>query len=72
MPPSAIVTSEKMGMSPDTLYALDLLQTTGICVVPTGEWLWSKAGTVPYGFRTTFLLPESTSVVDRVRDHYEQ
>jgi hypothetical protein len=50
MPPSAIVTSEKMGMSPDTPYALDLLQTTGICVVPTGKWLWSKAGTVwfPY------------------------
>ena len=36
MPPSAIMTSEKMGMSPNTLYALDLLQTTGICVVPTG------------------------------------
>ena len=70
MPPSAIVTFEKMGMSPDTPYALDLLQTRAYVSFLPASGFGQKQGR--YGFRTTFLLPESASFVDRVRDHYEQ
>ena len=41
--------------SPDTLYALSLLEETGICVVPASGF-GQKKGRV--GFRTTFLPPE--------------
>lgn len=68
LPAGVIKASEELGLSPDTLYSLDLLQTTGICVVPA-----SGFGQRPgrFGFRTTFLSPESKSVVDKIRDHYE-
>ena len=69
MPPGALSASRELGYSPDTLYALDLLQTTGICVVPASGF-GQKRGR--YGFRTTFLSPESAKVVDRMREHYEQ
>lgn len=68
MPHGVIKASQEMGFSPDTLYALDLLQSTGICVVPASGF-GQKAGR--YGFRTTFLSPESKDVVDKIRDHYE-
>eukprot|EP00571_Detonula_confervacea_P008975 CAMPEP_0172330642 /NCGR_PEP_ID=MMETSP1058-20130122/61506_1 /TAXON_ID=83371 /ORGANISM="Detonula confervacea, Strain CCMP 353" /LENGTH=546 /DNA_ID=CAMNT_0013047867 /DNA_START=129 /DNA_END=1770 /DNA_ORIENTATION=- len=67
LPPGVIKASEEMGFSPDTLYALDLLQSTGICVVPASGF-GQKAGR--FGFRTTFLSRESKSVVERIRDHY--
>ena len=41
--------------TPDTLYALSLLEETGICVVPASGF-GQKKGRV--GFRTTFLPPE--------------
>lgn len=41
--------------SPDTLYALSLLEETGICVVPASGFS-QKEGRI--GFRTTFLPPE--------------
>ena len=69
MPHGAIEASRELGFSPDTLYALDLLQTKGICVVPASGF-GQKRGR--YGFRTTFLSPESRSVVDSMRDHYEE
>eukprot|EP00804_Cyclotella_cryptica_P029075 CCRYP_005263-RB/>CCRYP_005263-RB protein AED:0.04 eAED:0.04 QI:416/1/1/1/0.66/0.5/4/1370/474 len=69
MPPGAMRASNEMGMSPDTLYALDLLQTKGICVVPASGF-GQKEGR--FGFRTTFLSPEMRTVVDSIRDHYEQ
>jgi aspartate/methionine/tyrosine aminotransferase len=68
MPPGAIKASNELGFSPDTLYALDLLQSTGICVVPASGF-GQKEGR--FGFRTTFLSPESKYVVDSIRDHYE-
>jgi alanine transaminase len=43
--------------TPDTLYALSLLEETGICVVPASGF-GQKKGRV--GFRTTFLPPEET------------
>jgi alanine transaminase len=69
MPPGAIKASEEMGMSPDTLYALDLLQTKGICVVPASGF-GQKEGR--FGFRTTFLSPEMRKVVNSIKEHYEQ
>ena len=69
MPPGAIRVSAEMGVTPDTLYALDLLQSTGICVVPASGF-GQKAGR--FGFRTTFLSLEMGMVVDKIRDHYEK
>eukprot|EP00584_Thalassiosira_punctigera_P020222 CAMPEP_0172552090 /NCGR_PEP_ID=MMETSP1067-20121228/43614_1 /TAXON_ID=265564 ORGANISM="Thalassiosira punctigera, Strain Tpunct2005C2" /NCGR_SAMPLE_ID=MMETSP1067 /ASSEMBLY_ACC=CAM_ASM_000444 /LENGTH=471 /DNA_ID=CAMNT_0013340007 /DNA_START=339 /DNA_END=1754 /DNA_ORIENTATION=+ len=67
MPPGAIKASEELGFSPDTLYSLDLLQSTGICVVPASGFGQKKGR---FGFRTTFLSLESKSVVEKIRDHY--
>ncbi|KAL7510056.1 hypothetical protein ACHAXN_006972 [Cyclotella atomus] len=69
IPQKAIEVSNEMGISPDTLYALDLLQKKGICVVPASGF-GQKAGR--FGFRTTFLSPEMGSVVENIRDHYEE
>jgi aspartate/methionine/tyrosine aminotransferase len=69
LPPGAIEMSKRMGISPDTLYALDLLKMTGICVVPASGF-GQKQGR--YGFRTTFLSMESANVVERIRYHYAQ
>eukprot|EP00579_Thalassiosira_antarctica_P005836 CAMPEP_0201894500 /NCGR_PEP_ID=MMETSP0902-20130614/40834_1 /ASSEMBLY_ACC=CAM_ASM_000551 /TAXON_ID=420261 /ORGANISM="Thalassiosira antarctica, Strain CCMP982" /LENGTH=538 /DNA_ID=CAMNT_0048426559 /DNA_START=1 /DNA_END=1617 /DNA_ORIENTATION=+ len=68
LPPGVIKASQELGFSPDTLYSLDLLQSTGICVVPASGF-GQKEGR--FGFRTTFLSLESKSVVERIRDHYE-
>lgn len=68
LPPGVIKAAEELGYSPDTLYSLDLLQSTGICVVPASGF-GQKPGR--FGFRTTFLSPESKNVVERIRDHYE-
>jgi len=68
LPPGAVKAAEEQGLSPDTLYSLDLLQKTGICVVPASGF-GQKAGR--FGFRTTFLSLESKEVVEKIRDHYE-
>mmetsp|Transcript_33189 Transcript_33189/g.61094 ORF Transcript_33189/g.61094 Transcript_33189/m.61094 type:complete len:529 (+) Transcript_33189:72-1658(+) len=68
MPAGAIKASTELGFSPDTLYSLDLLQKTGICVVPASGF-GQKEGR--YGFRTTFLSLESKSVVEKIREHYK-
>lgn len=52
---NAIKVAESRGVSPDTLYALSLLKSTGICVVPASGF-GQKAGR--FGFRTTFLPSE--------------
>lgn len=69
MPDAAIQASKGKNMSVDTLYALSLLEHTGICVVPASGF-GQKAGRS--GFRTTFLPDEKEmeSVVQRIRDHY--
>jgi aspartate/methionine/tyrosine aminotransferase len=55
LPPKAIEYAGKHDMTPDTLYALSLLDETGICVVPASGF-GQKEGR--YGFRTTFLPPD--------------
>ena len=49
IPPKAIIEAEKQNMTPDTLYALSLLKSTGICVVPA-----SGFGQKPGRHGTTF------------------
>jgi len=69
LPEGAIKASEELGMSPDTFYSLDLLRSTGICVVPASGF-GQRQGR--YGFRTTFLSKESEEVVLNIRRHYEE
>jgi len=55
LPRKAIEAAEAADQTPDTMYALSLLEQTGICVVPASGF-GQKKGRV--GFRTTFLPPE--------------
>jgi aspartate/methionine/tyrosine aminotransferase len=69
VPGRAIVEAASQGISPDTLYAVDLLQKTGICVVPASGFR-QKEGR--FGFRTTFLPPEEEmrDAVTAISKHY--
>jgi aspartate/methionine/tyrosine aminotransferase len=55
IPAKAVAEAETRGMEPDTLYALELLEKTGICAVP-GSGFGQKEGT--YHLRLTFLPDE--------------
>lgn len=55
VPDKALQAAKELDITVDTLYALSLLDETGICVVPASGF-GQKAGRV--GFRTTFLPPE--------------
>eukprot|EP00051_Salpingoeca_urceolata_P027127 m.480129 g.480129 ORF g.480129 m.480129 type:complete len:550 (-) comp21709_c0_seq1:284-1933(-) len=55
MPQNAINEAERLGMQPDAFYCFQLLDHTGVCVVP-GSGFGQRAGT--HHFRTTFLPPE--------------
>eukprot|EP01089_Gocevia_fonbrunei_P007727 TRINITY_DN189_c0_g1_i1.p1 TRINITY_DN189_c0_g1~~TRINITY_DN189_c0_g1_i1.p1 ORF type:complete len:470 (+),score=91.45 TRINITY_DN189_c0_g1_i1:222-1631(+) len=55
LPSRAVAEAKKQGKAPDAMYCIDLLDATGICVVP-GSGFGQKDGT--YHFRTTFLPPE--------------
>ncbi|KPP75618.1 hypothetical protein Z043_105123 [Scleropages formosus] len=54
IPPQAIEEAKALGMPPDMLYCLRLLEETGICIVP-GSGFGQKEGT--YHFRMTILPP---------------
>jgi len=55
VPDDAIAEASKQDVTPDTMYALSLLNETGICVVPASGF-GQEEGRV--GFRTTFLPNE--------------
>jgi alanine transaminase len=57
--------------SPDALYAVSLLESTGICVVPASGF-GQKKGRV--GFRTTFLPPDDVmeNAVHEFKRHHEE
>ena len=65
LPQKAVDEANAKGISPDTLYALELLDATGICVVP-GSGFGQEDGT--HHVRTTFLPPEDKmdEVIDRM------
>lgn len=52
IPPKAIKAAEERGQKPDFFYAMSLLESTGICVVP-GSGFGQIPGT--YHFRSTIL-----------------
>lgn len=54
LPQKAIEEAEALGEVPDEMYCLQLLEETGICVIP-GSGFGQKEGT--WHFRTTFLAP---------------
>eukprot|EP00286_Rhodomonas_abbreviata_P002652 CAMPEP_0181346598 /NCGR_PEP_ID=MMETSP1101-20121128/33413_1 /TAXON_ID=46948 /ORGANISM="Rhodomonas abbreviata, Strain Caron Lab Isolate" /LENGTH=509 /DNA_ID=CAMNT_0023458721 /DNA_START=105 /DNA_END=1634 /DNA_ORIENTATION=+ len=70
LPRKAVDAAKVAGMQPDTFYAVELLDATGICVVP-GNGFRQQAGT--FHFRTTFLPPENKMdmVVDKLRTFNE-
>jgi aspartate/methionine/tyrosine aminotransferase len=55
LPKKAVEYAEANDTTPDSVYALSLLEETGICVVPASGF-GQKDGRI--GFRTTFLPPE--------------
>eukprot|EP00013_Stygamoeba_regulata_P027954 CAMPEP_0177664696 /NCGR_PEP_ID=MMETSP0447-20121125/20645_1 /TAXON_ID=0 /ORGANISM="Stygamoeba regulata, Strain BSH-02190019" /LENGTH=502 /DNA_ID=CAMNT_0019170713 /DNA_START=88 /DNA_END=1596 /DNA_ORIENTATION=+ len=65
IPRKAEVEAQRIGKTPDELYVLEMLDATGIVVVP-GSGFRQKDGT--HHFRTTFLPSEDQidSVVDRL------
>lgn len=52
LPQKAIDAAKKAGQTPDSFYAFQLLENTGVCIVP-GAGFGQKPGT--YHFRTTIL-----------------
>ena len=69
VPPKALEAAKELGTTPDNLYALSLLEMTGICVVPASGF-GQKKGRV--GFRTTFLHPDTVKAVDLFASHHEK
>lgn len=67
IPDKAIEKAKEMGTTPDNLYALSLLEETGICVVPASGFGQAK-GRV--GFRTTFLHPDTVKAIDLFAKHH--
>jgi len=60
LPPKAIAAAQEAGQAPDVFYAFNLLESTGICVIPG-----SGFGQLPdtYHFRTT-ILPQEEMIKD--------
>lgn len=54
LPPKAVAKAKSLGQEPDFFYAMQLLESTGVCIVP-GSGFGQKDGT--YHFRTTILPP---------------
>lgn len=52
LPPKAIEAAKAQNKAPDVFYAFELLENTGICIVP-GSGFGQQPGT--YHFRTTIL-----------------
>jgi aspartate/methionine/tyrosine aminotransferase len=70
MPEGAVREAAARGLAaPDVLYCLELLEATGICVVP-GSGFGQVPGT--FHFRTTFLPPEDQidEVIVQMRDFH--
>ena len=65
LPPAAIAAAKAAGKTADVYYALQMLEATGIVMVP-GSGFGQKDGT--WHFRTTFLPPEDEmdGVIERL------
>ncbi|XP_021957727.1 alanine aminotransferase 2-like isoform X2 [Folsomia candida] len=71
IPQKAIDAAKAKGQQPDAFYAFDLLENTGICIVP-GSGFGQYPGT--YHFRTTILpQPEKLKIMlDKFKDFHVQ
>lgn len=69
VPQKALEKAKELGTTADNLYALSLLEETGICVVPASGFGQAK-GRV--GFRTTFLHPDTLKAIDLFAKHHEK
>lgn len=71
LPPGAVTAALRQGTTPDTMYAVSLLERTGICVVPASGF-GQKPGR--YGFRTTFLPSEEemAKAMEAIKKHHEE
>lgn len=65
IPEKAVIEAGNRGITPDAFYVIELLEQTGVCVVP-GSGFGQRNGTCH--FRTTFLPPEEKmdAVIERV------
>lgn len=68
LPEKAIQAAEEKGKKADEFYCLELLDGTGICVVP-GSGFGQKPNTLH--FRTTFLAP-GTDWVGRITKFHKE
>ncbi|KAF2209400.1 hypothetical protein CERZMDRAFT_70287 [Cercospora zeae-maydis SCOH1-5] len=68
LPAKAMDAAHKAGKNPDDFYCLELLDATGICIVP-GSGFGQKEGTLH--FRTTFLAP-GTEWVSRITSFHQK
>lgn len=70
IPDKAAEEATRQGLSPDTVYAISLLESTGICVVPASGFGQEKGR---FGFRTTFLPSEEEMerAVGLFKQHHE-
>ncbi|ORY98002.1 pyridoxal phosphate-dependent transferase [Syncephalastrum racemosum] len=55
LPKKALAAAKEAGLAPDAFYAFEMLEKTGVCVVP-GSGFGQEPGTLH--FRSTFLPPE--------------
>ena len=69
VPQGALDKAQELGTTPDNLYALSLLEETGICVVPASGFGQAK-GRV--GFRTTFLPESLDTAIDLFAEHHRK
>ena len=63
LPEKAKEAAKKAGKPADAFYCFQMLEKTGICVVP-GSGFGQKEGTLH--FRTTFLPPDIDAYCDRI------
>jgi alanine transaminase len=68
LPQKAIDAAKEAKKAPDAFYCMQLLEKTGICVVP-GNGFGQVPGTLH--FRTTFLAPQTDEFVQRIKDFHE-
>ncbi|OAV89730.1 hypothetical protein PTTG_28577 [Puccinia triticina 1-1 BBBD Race 1] len=67
LPPKAHQAAEKAGLPVDEFYCMELLNKTGICIVP-GSGFGQEPGT--FHFRTTFLAPQVDHYVARFKEFH--
>jgi len=69
LPAKAVAAAEKAGQPADVFYAFQLLESTGICIIP-GSGFGQRPGT--YHFRTT-ILPQKdkiNSMLSRIKEFH--